>query len=262
MKQYIVDAFTAVPGAGNPAAVCVMETWPDDAAMQALAKKNGLSETAFLVKEGEGYRLRWFTPENEEVLCGHATLASSFVILNYVEPGADTVLFYSRSGKLRVVRKDGRYEMDFPTFELTEIPVTEEMARAFGALPDRRLLGGSPGKAAHRGVSGLSARRNALLRALRRRQDPYQRRSRAGKDRRTAGGNFSVNDVCCRSGGAELFLRCAAFVAVEFLGKILPFGPGRNAAFREALCLVIFPVADLTYIDHGCTSLTFRSIGS
>ena len=69
---YIVDAFTAVPGAGNPAAVCVTETWPDDAAMQALAKKNGLSETAFLVKEGEGYRLRWFTPENEEVLCGSA----------------------------------------------------------------------------------------------------------------------------------------------------------------------------------------------
>ena len=99
MKQYIVDAFTAVPGAGNPAAVCVMAAWPDDEAMQALAKKNGLSETAFLVKEGEGYRLRWFTPENEEVLCGHATLASSFVILNYAEPEADAVLFYSRSGE-------------------------------------------------------------------------------------------------------------------------------------------------------------------
>lgn len=141
MKQYIVDAFTAVPGAGNPAAVCVMAAWPDDAVMQALAKKNGLSETAFLVREGEGWRLRWFTPENEEVLCGHATLASSFVILNYAEPEADAVLFYSRSGELRVTRKDGRYEMDFPTFELTEIPVTEEMARAFGARPVKALLG-------------------------------------------------------------------------------------------------------------------------
>ena len=79
MKQYIVDAFTPEAGAGNPAAVCVMAAWPDDAVMQALAKKNGLSETAFLVREGEGWRLRWFTPENEEVLCGHATLASSFV---------------------------------------------------------------------------------------------------------------------------------------------------------------------------------------
>ena len=141
MKQYIVDAFTAVPGAGNPAAVCVMAAWPDDTSMQALAKKNGLSETAFLVKEGEGYRLRWFTPENEEVLCGHATLASSFVILNYVEPEADAVLFYSRSGELRVVRKEGRYEMDFPTFELAEIPVTEEMTQAFGARPSKALLG-------------------------------------------------------------------------------------------------------------------------
>ena len=141
MKQYIVDAFTAVPGAGNPAAVCVMAAWPDDTSMQALAKKNGLSETAFLVKEGEGYRLRWFTPVNEEVLCGHATLASSFVILNYVEPEADAVLFYSRSGELRVVRKEGRYEMDFPTFELAEIPVTEEMTQAFGARPSKALLG-------------------------------------------------------------------------------------------------------------------------
>lgn len=141
MKQYIVDAFTAVPGAGNPAAVCVMAAWPDDASMQALAKKNGLSETAFLVKEGEGYRLRWFTPENEEVLCGHATLASSFVILNYAEPETDAVLFYSRSGELRVIRKSTRYEMDFPTFNLTEIPVTEEMTRAFGARPVKALLG-------------------------------------------------------------------------------------------------------------------------
>ena len=140
MKQYIVDAFTPEAGAGNPAAVCVMTAWPDDAAMQALAKKNGLSETAFLVKEGEGYRLRWFTPENEEVLCGHATLASSFVILNYVEPDADAVLFYSRSGELRVARKGTRYEMDFPTFELTEIPVTEEMTQAFGVRPSKALL--------------------------------------------------------------------------------------------------------------------------
>ncbi len=141
MKQYIVDAFTPEAGAGNPAAVCVMAAWPDDAFMQALAKKNGLSETAFLVREGEGWRLRWFTPENEEVLCGHATLASSFVVLNYVEPGADAVLFYSRSGELRVVRKDGRYEMDFPTFDLTEILVTEEMTRAFGVRPSKALLG-------------------------------------------------------------------------------------------------------------------------
>ena len=141
MKQFIVDAFTAEAGAGNPAAVCVMTAWPGDASMQALARKNGLSETAFLVREQKGWRLRWFTPENEEVLCGHATLASAFVILNHTEPGADAVLFYSRSGELRVVRKGSRYEMDFPAIEPQEIPVTEEMTRAFGARPSKALLG-------------------------------------------------------------------------------------------------------------------------
>ena len=141
MKQYIIDAFTTVPGAGNPAAVCVMDAWPPAEKMQALAKKNNLSETAFLVKEEPGWRLRWFTPENEEVLCGHATLASSFVILNYVEPDSDSVLFHSRSGDLTVTRRGRLYEMDFPTYELTEIPVTEEMTQAFGIRPQKAVLG-------------------------------------------------------------------------------------------------------------------------
>ena len=141
MKQYIIDAFTAVPGAGNPAAVCVMDAWPPAEKMQALAKKNNLSETAFLVKEEPGYRLRWFTPESEEVLCGHATLASAFVILNYAEPEKESVLFHSRSGDLTVTRRGDLYEMDFPTYELTEIPVTEEMTRAFGIRPTKAVLG-------------------------------------------------------------------------------------------------------------------------
>ena len=149
MKQYIIDAFTSVPGAGNPAAVCVTDSWPPDEAMQALAKKNNLSETAFLVKEAAGdrpeslsaYRIRWFTPENEEVLCGHATLASAFVILNYVEPESEAVLFHSRSGDLTVTRRGSLYEMDFPTYELKEIPVTDEMARAFGIRPAKAILG-------------------------------------------------------------------------------------------------------------------------
>ena len=149
MKQYIIDAFTDVPGAGNPAAVCVLESWPPAEAMQALAKRNKLSETAFLVKEPPDtcepglpvYRIRWFTPENEEVLCGHATLASSFVILNYVEPEKGSVLFHSRSGDLAVTRRGCLYEMDFPTYELKEIPVTDEMERAFGVRPIKAILG-------------------------------------------------------------------------------------------------------------------------
>ena len=75
LKQYIVDAFTDRPFAGNPAAVCVMDRWPKETAMMQLAMENNLSETAFVVKEKEGYRLRWFTPGTEVELCGHATLA-------------------------------------------------------------------------------------------------------------------------------------------------------------------------------------------
>ena len=83
MKQYIVDAFTSEPFSGNPAAVCVMERWPSDESMMKLERENNLSETAFIVKEDAGYHLRWFTPGTEVELCGHATLASAFVILNY-----------------------------------------------------------------------------------------------------------------------------------------------------------------------------------
>ena len=91
MKQYIVDAFTSKPFSGNPAAVCVMENWPSGEFMMKLAMENNLSETAFIVKEAAGYHLRWFTPATEVELCGHATLASSFVILNFYEPDSETV---------------------------------------------------------------------------------------------------------------------------------------------------------------------------
>ncbi len=137
LKQYFVDAFTDTPAAGNPAAVCILDAWPEDAAMQLLAKKNGLSETAFIVREPQGYRLRWFTPGIEEVLCGHATLASAFVILNFVEPQSTEVSFHTRSGLLTVVRKGDLYEMDFPAYELEEVPVTDEMEQAFGVRPVR-----------------------------------------------------------------------------------------------------------------------------
>ena len=141
MKQYIVDAFTDKPFAGNPAAVCVMDKWPAEASMMKLAMENNLSETAFIVKEPEGYHLRWFTPGNEVELCGHATLASSFVILNYVEPESSSVSFNTMSGMLTVTRKGDLYEMDFPTYELKEIPVTDDMEKAFGVRPVKAVLG-------------------------------------------------------------------------------------------------------------------------
>lgn len=141
MKQYIVDAFTDKPFAGNPAAVCVMESWPSEEAMMKLAMENNLSETAFIVKEEQGYHLRWFTPGTEVELCGHATLASSYVILNYYEPDSDEVTFDTLSGKLTIHRKGNLYEMDFPTYELQEIPVTDAMEKAFGVRPIKAVLG-------------------------------------------------------------------------------------------------------------------------
>lgn len=141
MKQYIVDAFTDKPFAGNPAAVCMMDKWPSEASMMKLAMENNLSETAFIVKEDQGYHLRWFTPGSEVELCGHATLASSFVILNYVEPDSPSVSFNTMSGVLTVKRKGDLYEMDFPTYELKEIPVTDDMEKAFGVRPVKAVLG-------------------------------------------------------------------------------------------------------------------------
>ena len=133
MKQYIVDAFTSKPFSGNPAAVCVMEQWPSEDFMMKLAMENNLSETAFIVKEEQGYHLRWFTPGTEVELCGHATLASAYVILNHVEPASNTVRFHTLSGLLPVTRCENRYEMDFPTYQLREIPVSDEMEQAWRA---------------------------------------------------------------------------------------------------------------------------------
>lgn len=108
-----VDAFADRPFTGNPAAVVVLESWIEDGAMQAVAAENNLSETAFLVKEADGWRVRWFTPTVEVDLCGHATLASGWVVLNKVEPG-DAVTFASRSGPLTVTRDGDRLVLDFP----------------------------------------------------------------------------------------------------------------------------------------------------
>ena len=141
MKQYIVDAFTSSPFSGNPAAVCILERWPSAESMMKLAMENNLSETAFVVKEGAGYHLRWFTPSTEVELCGHATLASAFVILNFYEPDNDTVQFHTMSGCLMIRRHGNLFEMNFPTCDLKEIPVTDAMEQAFGVRPVKAVLG-------------------------------------------------------------------------------------------------------------------------
>lgn len=112
---YQVDAFTDQPFRGNPAAVCLLEAWPDDSLLQAIALENNLSETAFLMRQGDAYALRWFTPLVEVNLCGHATLASAYVIFNHIEPSRREVAFNTRSGILRVTRKSDLLHMDFPS---------------------------------------------------------------------------------------------------------------------------------------------------
>lgn len=141
MRQYIVDAFTDRPFRGNPAAVCLLHKWPEDAWMRKLASENNLSETAFLVRESSGWRLRWFTPEAEIGLCGHATLASAFVIMNCVGKEVDWVDFTTGAGRLSVRREGELYAMDFPIGSQREIPVTQAMIDAFGARPERAFLG-------------------------------------------------------------------------------------------------------------------------
>src|SRR5688572_1964889 len=97
---FIVDAFTDRIFSGNPAAICLLEKWLPENIMQAIAAENNLSETAFLVKEGNGYELKWFTPEMEIDLCGHATLASAFVLYNYQNYQGKEIHFFTKSGKL------------------------------------------------------------------------------------------------------------------------------------------------------------------
>lgn len=133
IKQFIVDAFTEKIFGGNPAAICVVETFPPEELMLNIARENNLSETAFVMKDGENFRLRWFTPATEINLCGHATLAAGFVILTQYEKNLSVVEFETLSGKLAVERKGKFFEMNFPAYEPKKISVTDEMSDAVGA---------------------------------------------------------------------------------------------------------------------------------
>ncbi|MGQ9633118.1 MAG: PhzF family phenazine biosynthesis protein [Bryobacteraceae bacterium] len=130
-----VDAFTAELFRGNPAAVCPLDEWLPEPLLQSIAAENNLSETAFFVRRGGRFELRWFTPTVEVDLCGHATLASAFVILHYLEPDSKEVVFETRSGELRVKREDDWFAMDFPARPPSPCPEPPELAEALGAAP-------------------------------------------------------------------------------------------------------------------------------
>lgn len=141
MKCYVVDAFAAHLFEGNPAAVCVLDTWLSEEVMQLIAVENNLSETAFAVKNAGSYGLRWLTPGSEIDLCGHATLATAYVLMRFYEPNAGEISFQTKSGGLNVKRSGDRFEMDFPAYALSPVPVTEAMTAALGVRPLEAWMG-------------------------------------------------------------------------------------------------------------------------
>lgn len=130
-----VDAFAQQVFGGNPAAVCPLERWLDDATMQRIAAENNLSETAFVVREAEGWAIRWFTPATEVDLCGHATLASAFVLFRGSEKESREIAFRSKSGTLRVSREGDRLALDFPARPPSPVPNLGALAAALGKAP-------------------------------------------------------------------------------------------------------------------------------
>ena len=147
MKLWQVDAFANKPLEGNPAAIVPLDKWLDASLMQKIANENNLAETAFFVKTGEGkYDLRWFTPESEVDLCGHATLASGWLIFETIDPELKSVAFETRSGTLTVERgRDGRHTMSLPADALAPF-AQDGLAEAIGAA-----LGTTPPKEIHKG---------------------------------------------------------------------------------------------------------------
>jgi PhzF family phenazine biosynthesis protein len=134
---YVIDAFTEKVFGGNPAAVCPLEEWPSDEQMRLIAREHNLSETAFFVKRADGtYDLRWFTPEIEVDLCGHATLASAFVIFNYLDPASASVSFVTmKSGTLTVERDGDKLAMDLPAWRPAPHPAPDDLLKGLGGKP-------------------------------------------------------------------------------------------------------------------------------
>jgi len=141
---YQVDAFTSGPFSGNPAAVCVLTEPVAPEIMQNIAMENNLAETAFITRGNDEWLIRWFTPVTEVDLCGHATLASAYVVLNILDPHSDEVVFRSRvMGNLIVRKKREQLELDFPTDELHRCTVPDLIRESIGKAPLESHMGRS-----------------------------------------------------------------------------------------------------------------------
>lgn len=136
---YHVNAFTDRVFAGNPAAVCPLDHWPDEGTMQAIATENSLSETAFFVAEGDKFKIRWFTPTTEVDLCGHATLASAYVICSELEPGCKKVIFQSNKSQLAAEMRGDKLTLDFPALPPQTVTPPERLIEAIGGSPIEAL---------------------------------------------------------------------------------------------------------------------------
>ncbi len=135
LKIYQVDAFTDSIFKGNPAAVCPLESWLSDECMQAIAAENNLSETAFFVEQNNAYDIRWFTPQTEVALCGHATLASAYVLLEILGVKEEVLKFNSKSGELRVKQNKDLLTLDFPAQPAVQCEIPPEILTAFNYKP-------------------------------------------------------------------------------------------------------------------------------
>lgn len=140
-RIYQVDAFAEKVFAGNPAAVCPLAAWLPDDVMKNIAMENNLSETAFYVRDGAGYAIRWFTPVAEVDLCGHATLAAAHVLLEHEGHSAGEIVFISRSGRLPVAKNGDRLNMDFPADTFSEVPLSPGLYSGLGAEPLKAFRG-------------------------------------------------------------------------------------------------------------------------
>jgi len=145
LEFHQVDAFSHQPFSGNPAIVYRLDTWLADELMQKIAAEHNLAETAFVVREGQGWHIRWFTPITEVPLCGHATLASAYVLFDIYKEPVERLDFICKSGPLSVSRKDGRLWLDFPASSPAPVSDTEGIERALGvkiveALGANKLL--------------------------------------------------------------------------------------------------------------------------
>lgn len=132
---YIIDAFAKKQFTGNSAAVCPLKKWLPDSVMQSIALENNLSETAFFVPTSNGYHIRWFTPAKEVELCGHATLASAYVIFNHLNHNFNEIVFESKSGELKASQNNEWIELDFPVLIPFACETPDEFIEAFGLKP-------------------------------------------------------------------------------------------------------------------------------